>query len=135
MAKRKSRIIVDTNLWISLLLTKDYQKFDSMLDDQNITLIFSEELLNELIEVTRRPKFKKHFEQEDVDELIAIINRIADFIAVTTIVNICRDPKDNFLLALALDGKADYLITGDQDLLVLKTIKKTSILSMTEYLS
>lgn len=106
-----------------------------MLDDQNITLIFSEELLNELIEVTRRPKFKKHFEQEDVDELIAIINRIADFIAVTTIVNICRDPKDNFLLALALDGKADYLITGDQDLLVLKTIKKTSILSMTEYLS
>lgn len=135
MPKQKSRIIVDTNLWISILLTQDYLKFDSLLDDQNITLLFNEELLNELIEVSRRPKFKRYFDKEDVEELLSIINRMADFTEVTTEVNICRDPNDNFLLALAIDGKADYLITGDSDLLVIKKIDKTDIVTMAEYIS
>jgi len=47
---------------------------------------------------------------------------------------LCRDPKDNFLLALAKDGKASHLITGDLDLLVIKN-GKTEILSITDYLS
>lgn len=50
-------------------------------------------------------------------------------------VNICRDPKDNFLLALAKDGKASHLITGDSDLLVLKKSGKTEILNISDYLS
>ena len=48
--------------------------------------------------------------------------------------NICRDKKDNFLLALCEDGKADYLLTGDEDLLILKKYKKTTILKIADYL-
>ncbi|MBS1619681.1 MAG: putative toxin-antitoxin system toxin component, PIN family, partial [Bacteroidetes bacterium] len=132
--KPKSRVIIDTNLWINLLLSRDYSKFANILDNQDITLVFSRELLDELIDVCHRPKFKKYFGQEDIEELVAIIGRIADFVEITSEVNICRDANDNFLLALAIDGQADYLITGDSDLLVLKQIEKTTILSMTDYL-
>ena len=54
--------------------------------------------------------------------------------AVTSEINICRDKKDNFLLSLCVDSQADYLLTGDEDLLVIKKIKKTSIIKIGEYL-
>jgi predicted nucleic acid-binding protein len=46
---------------------------------------------------------------------------------------VCRDPKDNFLLALAKDGLADYLITGDRDLLSVKKFGKTQIVTLNEF--
>lgn len=45
----------------------------------------------------------------------------------------CRDGKDNFLLALANDGRASHLITGDKDLLVLEKLNQTEILTISEY--
>lgn len=57
MPKQKDRIIIDTNLWISFLLTRDFSKFDSIIADNEITLLFSEELVNEIVEVTQRIKF------------------------------------------------------------------------------
>jgi hypothetical protein len=58
---------------------------------------------------------------------------IAELVDVHSVVDICRDPKDNFLLALAKDGNADYLITGDKDLRVLKEFEKTKIVSLDEF--
>jgi predicted nucleic acid-binding protein len=52
---------------------------------------------------------------------------------VTSSVSLCRDKKDNFLLALAKDACADYLITGDKDLLVIKKFERTQIITITEY--
>lgn len=57
-----------------------------------------------------------------------------DLLEVESNVSVCRDPKDNFLLALAKDGKADYLITGDQDLLSLKRFGKTKILTIVNFI-
>jgi predicted nucleic acid-binding protein len=47
--------------------------------------------------------------------------------------NICRDPKDNYLVSLALDSKADFLITGDKDLLELNKISETIVLKYTDF--
>jgi putative PIN family toxin of toxin-antitoxin system len=118
MQKIKHRIIIDTNLWISFLLTKDLSKIDSLLKGNNVKLLFSQELLEEFIEVAKRPKFKKYFSQQDIKSLLSKINTKAEFITIKSTVAICRDAKDNFLLALAKDGKASHLITGDSDLLV-----------------
>jgi putative PIN family toxin of toxin-antitoxin system len=134
MQKTKHRLIIDTNLWISFLLTKDLSKLDSLLKGNHVILLFSKELLEEFITVTQRPKFKKYFSQIDIQNLLSKINTKADFITIKSQVTLCRDPKDNFLLALAKDGKASHLITGDKDLLVLKKIGKTEILSITDYL-
>ena len=56
-----------------------------------------------------------------------MFDKFGKLVAVTTSVSICRDAKDNFLLDLAIDSKADYLVTGDSDLLELKEIQKTKI--------
>ena len=135
MQKIKHRIIIDTNLWISFLLTKDLSKIDSLLKGNHVKLLFSQELLEEFIEVAKRPKFKKYFSQQDIKSLLSKINTKAEFITIKSTVTICRDAKDNFLLALAKDGKASHLITGDSDLLVLNKISKTEILTISSYLS
>jgi uncharacterized protein len=81
-----------------------------------------------------RPKLKKYFSEKDITKLLDGIQDNAEFIEVSSKVNVCRDIKDNFLLSLCLDGKADFLITGDEDLLVLGKIKKTGIMKISEYL-
>lgn len=64
------------------------------------------------------------------------INELEDsseFVSTKTDVDLCRDPKDNFLLNLSIDGKADFLITGDKDLLVLEKIESTQIVTLAEF--
>jgi putative PIN family toxin of toxin-antitoxin system len=134
MSKIKNRIIIDTNLWISFLLSKDYTKLDKLFNSDSLVLLFSSELLDEFVEVARRPKFKKYFSIADLNELLTEIHSRAEFIDVTSEVNICRDEKDDFLLSLAKDGNADYLITGDHDLLEMKKFENTKILTMINYL-
>lgn len=66
--------------------------------------------------------------------MLFIIEPFVNLIEVTDSVNICRDPNDDFLLALAKTGKADYLLTGDKDLLELKNIGKTKIITISDFL-
>ena len=134
MSKAKDRVIIDTNLWISFLLSKDYTKLDKLFRQQNITLLFSKDLLEEFIEVARRPKFKKYFSISDLNDLLSEIYFRAEFIEVTSEVIFCRDSKDDFLLSLAKDSNASHLITGDVDLLEIKNFEETIILTITEYL-
>jgi predicted nucleic acid-binding protein len=54
-------------------------------------------------------------------------------VEVKSQVKICRDPKDNFLLALSKDGKANFLLTGDKDLLKLHKYGMTQILTITKF--
>lgn len=134
MPKLKDRIIIDTNLWLSFLITKVDSRLDKILSDKLVILLYSQQLIDEFIEVAQRSKFKKYFTPKDLQELLLTMSRRAYFIDVFSIVAICRDPKDNFLLALAKDGKASHLITGDKDLLLLKKFGKTKILTLSEYL-
>ena len=124
------KIILDTNLWISFLITKNYQQLDQYILDGKLKLIFSNELIEEFISVTARSKFKKYFSNTDVDELIQLFDFYGEHVKVTSDVNKCRDPKDNFLLNLAIDSKADYLVTGDSDLLVIRFINTTKIITL-----
>ena len=133
--KEKHRLIVDTNLWISFLLTKNFSKLDVLFQEDNITLLFSRELLEEFIQVVQRPKLAKYISLDDLQDILEKIQATATMVIVTIQTEICRDPKDNFLLSLAKDGRATHLLTGDADLLVLKKHGKTKIQTITEYLS
>src|SRR3954447_10159031 len=135
MPKTEDRIIIDTNLWISFLLTKNFSNLDKLFADQSITLLFSQELLDEFVEVAGRPKFKKYFSLTDLQDLLRELTLRAEFVGVTSKVIVCRDPKDNFLLSLAIDGKATHLLTGDKDLLDLKSYGETEIVTIAVYLS
>ena len=131
--RQKCRIIIDTNLWISFLLSKRFDFISKLLESGKIELVFCNELLAELVEVTERPKLRRFFTIDEWTFIFKIIERYAVHISVVSSVSICRDTKDNFLLSLAKDAKANYLITGDNDLLVLKTFETTQIVTMSEF--
>jgi len=95
-------------------------------------LIFSKELIQEFLTVATRPKFQKYFTDQDIQKLLRSFDNFAKIIETTSNIEICRDFKDNFLLNLAIDSKADFLVTGDNDLLELKRIEKTKILTIRE---
>ncbi len=61
------------------------------------------------------------------------MNSFSEKIDIHSNVEICRDKKDNFLLKLAKDGHADYLITGDNDLLVLNPFEQTKIITIRQF--
>jgi putative PIN family toxin of toxin-antitoxin system len=134
MPLKKERIIVDTNIFISFLINRDYSKLDKIIIDNKATLLLSNELIGELITVLSRPKFKKYISKEDLNTLMLFFNEYGELVNVTSKVKLSRDANDDFLLALAKDGKATFLITGDKDLLVLKKINQTKIVSISEFL-
>jgi hypothetical protein len=129
---KSKNVILDTNLWISFLISKDYSFLDNFVLKGKVKLIFSEELFSEFITIAERPKFKKYFSNSDINQLIRIIDKYGILIKVTSEIDLCRDIKDNFLLNLAVDGNADFLVTGDNDLLEIKNIQKTKILTIRE---
>ncbi len=133
MQNKISRIIIDTNLWISFLITKDFTQLDEIIFSGNGILVFSQELLDEFLEVARRPKFRRFFSPADIEAILETIDDYADFIKVQTKIEICRDPKDNFLLSLSVDGNADFLLTGDKDLLDISKFGETSIVTISAF--
>jgi putative PIN family toxin of toxin-antitoxin system len=135
MLRKKDRIIIDTNLWISYLLSKRISSLDILLQDEAITIVFSQELIDEFIEVARRPKLKKYFSIPDLEALLIQISLYAELVPVRSNIQLCRDPKDNFLLSLAIDSKANFLVTGDKDLLDLNNIGETKIVTINQFLS
>lgn len=133
MRTKQSRIVIDTNLWISYLITKGFKRLDKLIYSDKARLVFSQELIDEFIEVAKRPKFSKYFHADDVRKLLELFDTYGEFVEIKSSINVCRDAKDNFLLSLSFDGQANYLITGDNDLLELKNFGKTSILTITDF--
>ena len=119
MPKKIKRVIIDTNLWISFLITNNLNILSELFLFERFQIIFSDELFNEFLDVARRPKFKKYFDEKSVQLLIGNISEQLEFIEVASAITICRDLKDNFILALSIDGNVDYIVTGDKDLLSL----------------
>jgi hypothetical protein len=104
MAKKTDRLVIDTNLWISFLITKNYKKLDARIKRTKVKILFSLELMEELLTVVSRPKFKKYFDKEDIEQLLNLVDFYGEMVDVKSDLKICRDAKDNFLLSLSKDG-------------------------------
>lgn len=129
------RIVIDTNLWISFLISRKLVRLDKLLLKNNVLLLFSEELLDEIKAAIVKPKLRKYFGDADnaLEEMLLIFQSFIEFVIVKSNVEVCRDKFDNFLLSLAKDGNAHFLITGDKDLLVLREFEKTKIVAISEF--
>ncbi|HUE11502.1 MAG TPA: putative toxin-antitoxin system toxin component, PIN family [Steroidobacteraceae bacterium] len=97
--------------------------------------IVSEETLTELAETLSRPKVDPYVSRPDRQRFFELFARVAEWVPVTTAIRRCRDPKDDEFLELAVDGKADWIITGDKDLLELSPFQSISVLTPTAALS
>ena len=133
--KNNIKIILDVNIWVSAFISpKMLQHVQSLILQDGIDIIACQELLEELRQTMQRPKFKKYLSSERILLAIELVEQSAIFINSQSIVQLCRDNKDDYLLALAKDAQADFLLTGDKDLLVLNPFEKTHIIKLSEYL-
>ena len=132
------RVVIDTNVLISAVIKPKSRMglIIQRLHQSEYTLVFSPEMLEELVEVYSRPKIqqKYHLDQEALNTIVGVIVTRGESIVPTTDVNICRDPDDDMLLSLALDGHADYIVSGDGDLLSLSPFRGIAIIKPEEIL-
>lgn len=113
----KRRIVVDTNLWIRALLggPVTLPLLESWRAGDFLVLI-SQPLLDELEAVSQRPRLRQRIHPEQPKALIEQLRWRAEWVEATAVPPTCRDPKDNPVLATALSGQADAIVSGDGDL-------------------
>jgi uncharacterized protein len=92
-------------------------------------------VLLELAEVLSRKKLNKYLLEEERMRFLVALLKEAELVEIGEVVTDCRDVKDNKFLELAVSGKADYIVSGDEDLLVLNPFRGIPILTPREFLS
>ncbi len=130
------RFVFDTNAIVSAALlagSVPRRAFDKALDEGRI--LISAPVLLELAEVLSRKKLNKYLlEEERMRFLVALLKEV-ELVEINEVITDCRDVKDNKFLELAVSGKADYIVSGDDDLLVLNPFRAIPILKPREFLS
>lgn len=128
------RGVLDNNVLVSAALLGGVprQAFDKLLD--NGTVLISAPVLLELAEVLNREKFDKYVTRDERMRFMVGFLKVAEMIEINDTIAVCRDPKDDKLLELAVGGNADFLITGDKDLLVLNPFRAIKIITPREFL-
>jgi len=129
------KVIIDTNIWISFLLGHQIQIVHRMLTDLRFDVYVCERLLDEIYDVARRDKIRKKVSLSDVKDLLAIIQAFCQFVDIDVKANSSsiRDPKDLYLLSLAETIGADYIVSGDADLIDLGEYKRTRMIKFTDF--
>jgi len=129
------RITIDTNIFISALLgSRNCCEIYNLFADSKIDVLMSLHQLAELNDTIRNPKLSPLFKNEDVKKLNKLLEEDAEWILPEKEVSACRDPKDNFILDCAVAGKANFIVTGDKDLLSLKSFRKIRIITPKQFL-
>ena len=129
----KKKIVIDTNILISAFGwgSNSRDLIDAVMDKE-YEFIISIDILEELKRVLDYPKFK--FSEEQKRKFLEIIFKISTVIDTKLKLNVCDDENDNIFLECAIEKKADYIISGDDDLLRMKKFRDIKIISVKEFL-
>jgi len=128
-------LLFDTNVLISALLSpKSIAAKILNWAENNGTVLYSEATLTELISVLNRPKFSKYISPKDIAGLVIRIKAVWLSVEIINQIKLCRDPKDDKFIDIAINGEASHIITGDNDLLVLHPIETISVINPRNFL-
>jgi uncharacterized protein len=129
------RVVIDTNVWISRLLAAESTPGQAVREARERgPLLVSESTMNELAEVLAREQLDRYISLEQRKQFLRQLAHIVEFVPIINVVRECRDPKDDKFLEVALNGKADLILTGDADLLGLHPWRGIAIMTPAEYL-
>ena len=126
----KTRYIFDTNVIISALLLSDSVPAHALfhaLDHGRVLL--SQSLAQELSDALSHEKFSHYVTPEERGRFLEALIRESELVPITESVQACRDPKDDRVLELAVNGNASLIVTGDDDLLVLNPFRGIQIVT------
>lgn len=128
------KVILDCNIWISFLIGHQTNLIQQILTDMRFDVYVCDELLEEIHEVSSRPKIRTRISDEELDDFFRIIYAFCRMAKIERQAQSeIRDPKDLYLLSLAESIDADYIVSGDADLLDLKQHKQTQLLRLVDF--
>jgi uncharacterized protein len=132
------RAVIDTNILVRAMLKPEGSvgPVVDFLRDRRYVFLYSEATLNELIAVLSRPRMvhKYGLTAAEVEALCALVIRRGELVEPDRSITACRDPKDNKFLEVAVAGKADVIVTGDEDLEVLDPFEGISMIRPAKFL-
>lgn len=135
MTNSLRRFVLDTNVIISaVFFPKGLPRQAMDWAGQNGKILASESTFAELSEVLLRPRFERFASLATREAVLLDFARSAEFVEIRESIVACRDPKDNQYLTLAVNGGASYIVTGDEDLLVLNPFRQIPILTARSFL-
>lgn len=128
-----TRAVVDTNILLRALI-KPHGTVGPILTRLaagDYVLVYSQFVLDELLEKLALPRIHQKYSLDDqtVETTLALLALRGEFVYPTREIRVCRDPDDDVLIETALAGNAEYIVTGDQDLLVLKKFETVRIVT------
>lgn len=133
------RAVVDTNILVRALLKPQgtVAPILGRLRQGDYVLLYSTEILEEIVDVLGRPRFRIKYgiQDRDVEALLALLVLRGEKVTPSQRIEACRDPKDDKFLEIAVEGRAEILVTGDQDLLVLSPFQGIPFVTPAEFLA
>jgi putative PIN family toxin of toxin-antitoxin system len=127
------RAVVHTNILIRALIKPDGTVGPVLkrLAANDYTLVYSELLLDELLAKLALPRIRQKYRLDEptVETLLALFALRGQLVHPTRRVQVCRDPKDDMIIEAAVAGAAEYIVTGDEDLLTLERFEKIQIVT------
>jgi uncharacterized protein len=129
------RVVIDSNVLVSFFLRRGSTPWRVVRDVMECgQLLVSDDTLAELEEVLRRSKFDRYVSRALREQFLTILPTFATHVAVVERIEACRDPRDDKFLETAVNGQADFLVTGDRALLAMRTFRSVAIVSPSGYL-
>jgi hypothetical protein len=132
------RAVLDTNLLVSYLLTHRppiATLIDEHLAQEHFVLITGAVLLEELDRVLRYPRLQRYYSEETRTRYVALIAALSEIVDLPqSVPRICRDPDDDWVIACAVIGEADVIVSGDRGLLALERVGEVPVVSAAQFL-
>jgi putative PIN family toxin of toxin-antitoxin system len=127
------KLVLDTNIFISAFYWDgNSQQVINRIIEGVDELYITNEIINEIADVMGRPKFKT--KPEIIERYIRTIEKIGKKVFITGMIKgICRDKDDDVIIECGLLSSADYLITGDSDLLVIHEYQQMKIIEVKRF--
>lgn len=125
-------VVFDLNVLVSALITREKPR-ELWLKTvrKEFTLVLSGKIRSEFLRVIGRKKFRKYLSERDVIDFLKILNNTARFVRpISKLQVIEEDPDDNLILTTAVDGRANYIVSGDRHLLDLGEFRGIKIVTV-----
>lgn len=132
------RAVIDTNVILSAVIKPDGRvgAILELLRNDAYCLLYSDQLITEFVDVINRPRIrlKYNLRAEDIETVLALLFLRGEAVVPSRRIDVCRDPKDNMLLELAVAGQAAVVVSGDKDILELGEFEGISLESPADFL-
>ena len=110
------RIVLDTNVLVSALISREGPpgRVLAAVKHEGLTLVTSAAQLSELRAVLSREQLRPYIRPEEAEDLLGNLQAVGEVVANLPTTNVSPDPDDNLILATAIAGQADLIVSGDK---------------------